>query len=396
MIVVGGGVIGCGVAYELARRSIPVTLIDKSLPGRATSASAGGLWPIGEGIGLGCGVIYHAKHDDMKAGDLNQLGLLPQAFRDFLVQSNACFPDLVPRLAELSGVDVEFESGAGLIFVIYEESEAAFVRRVADSLAGEHEIEILSAEDAWEIEPNLTRDLRGAARIAGEYQVNPMALAEAYKRSAIELGATFRQDTQVTGLCQEGDRIVGVRIGDESLGCGTVVNAAGSWAGRLAANAGIDLPIHPVRGQIVLTETLPHTLEGCLSTSQCYIVQKNHGEVLIGSTTEEAGFDVGVTSDAIGKLCRGAARAVPRLGGVGVRRVWAGLRPGTPDELPVLGPVRGLSGYVNATGGFRTGIVAAPLTARVVAQCVAGEDVEVPLEPFLLERFATRSCPSAV
>jgi hydrogen cyanide synthase HcnC len=150
----------------------------------------------------------------------------------------------------------------------------------------------------------------------------------------------------------------------------------------------LQIPVFPVRGQIVLTEALGHALKTCLSTTGCYLVQKAHGEVLIGSTTEMVGFDVSVTAEAITTMCQASVRAVPMLSQVGIKRVWAGLRPGTPDELPILGSVDEVSGYYNATGGFRTGIVAAPLTARVVAQCVTGEATEVDISPFLASRFS--------
>jgi hydrogen cyanide synthase HcnC len=389
VIVVGGGVIGCAAAFELTRRSLRVLLLDKSLPGRATSASAGGLWPVGEAVGLGCGVIYHAARAETgKAGPEP----LPAAFRDFLVRSNACFPALAVELRERSGVDIEYAAGAGLLFVIYQEGEHAFVQSVARGLAAGTRLEVLSPRQTAQFEPHLTRDLLGAALLPDEHQVNPMLLAEAFKRAALRQGAAFRPDTRVTGLRRRGDRVVGVEVGDEFLPCHTVVNAAGAWAGRLAATAGLELPVEPVRGQVVLTQALPRVLNACLSTSACYLAQKAHGEVLIGSTTEQAGFDTAVTPQAIRSLCHGAVRAVPLLRQVSVKRTWAGLRPGTPDELPILGPVPGLAGYVNAAGGFRTGIVAAPLTGRVVAELVAGEPPCCPVEPFSVERFAARAC----
>ena len=124
------------------------------------------------------------------------------------------------------------------------------------------------------------------------------------------------------------------------------------------------------------------------------MAQKQHGEVLIGSTTEVVGFDVSVTTEQVTALCRGAVRAVPMLRKVGVKRIWAGLRPGTPDELPVLGPVDGLAGYCNAAGGFRTGIVAAPLTARMVAQVIVDEKPSLPIESFLAARFSGMPSPA--
>lgn len=397
VIVVGGGVIGCAVAYELAKRSVPVLLLDKSLPGRATSASAGGLWPVGEAVGLGCGVLYHAAKATTASSTTDAHGPepMPVVFRDFLVDSNARFPELAVELRELSGVDIEYEPCGGLLFAIYNERERAFVDSVARSLPPNARLEILSSEEVARLEPRLTHDLLGGALLPGEHQVNPMLLAEAFKRAAIRRGATFRHDARVTALRVRGGRVVGAAVGDEFLPCQMVVNAAGAWAGRLAATAGLELPVFPVRGQIVLTETLPHTLNACLSTSACYMAQKAHGEVLIGSTTERVGFDISVTPEAIQSLCRGAIQAMPMLRNVGVRRVWAGLRPGTLDELPILGPVEGLDGYINATGGFRTGIVASPLTGQVVAQLVDGEAPCYPIEPFLVNRFGVASKPRA-
>jgi len=390
-IVVGGGVMGCAIAYELARRSIPVLLLDDSLPGRATSASAGGLWPVGEAVGLGCGVIYYAAQSAASASANGNGGgpePLPAAFRDFLVASNARFPQLAAELLETSGVDIEYTCGRGLLFLIYEERQRMFVERLVRSLEKTERPQLLDPAEVVRLERQVTPDLLGGALLPGEHQVNPMLLAEGYKRAALRHGATFRHHTRVTGLRRNGDRVLGVEVGDEFLAARMVVNAAGAWAGRLAATAGIDLPVIPVRGQIVLTETLPETLSVCITTSDCYLAQKHHGEMLIGSTTELAGFDVSVTPEAIRTLCRGAVRAVPLLRRVHVKRTWAGLRPGTPDELPILGPVDGLEGYMNSAGGFRTGIVASPLTAEVTAQLACGEQPSVDVDPFRANRFA--------
>lgn len=394
VIVVGGGVTGCAVAYELGKRSIKTLLLDKSLPGRATSASAGGLWPIGEAVGLGCGVIYHAaqaalggsngKHNDWPEP-------LTAIFRDYLVQSNALFPRLSDELKELCGVNIEYELGHGLLYLFYNQEEAAFVDRVAGSLPADAVLEKLSADHVLQMEPHLAGDVLGAARLSAEHQVNPMQLAEGFKRSAMNLGVTFRHDARVTRLRSRCDRMIGVDVCGEFVSCQTIVNAAGAWASRLAATVGLDLPVVPIRGQIVLTEALPPTLSASVSTSSCYLVQKAHGEILIGSTTDDVGFDVSVTEDAIQGLCRGAIRCIPSLRNTQVKRVWAGLRPGTPDELPILGPVSGVEGYINATGGFRTGIVQAPLTGEITAQQIAGEAVSYPLDPFLMQRFL--ACP---
>lgn len=378
---------GCAVAYELAKRSVDVLLIDSSLPGRATSASAGGLWPVGEAVGLGCGVIYHAAQQT-QADAHSAPEALPTVFRDFLVASNHRFSELAVELLERTGIDIEFATGAGLAFLMYTLQEQAIVDSIARSLPAENVLEILTPEEVADLEPRVTPELVGAALLPGEHQVNPMLLAEAYKRGAIAAGATFRHDTRVKALRRRGDRILGVEIGDDFLPSQVTVVAAGCWSAEIAASAGIQLPIFPVRGQIVLTESLPRLLRGCISTSACYMTQKMHGEVLIGSTTERVGFDVSVTPEAITSLCRGALRAVPMLRDARIKRVWSGLRPGTPDELPILGAVEGVSGVINATGGFRTGIVATPLMADLVVQLIVQEPLSCPVDPFLAARFA--------
>lgn len=403
VLIVGGGVIGFAVAYELARRRVAVLLVDKDLPGRATSASAGGLWPVGEAVGLGCGVIYQATQAaakkaagvDAKEAEESHDGILPASFRDLLVASNELFPALSEELLERAGVDIEYRVGGGLIFAVFDPAEQVYVERVTQALPASCRLEQLTRAEALRIEPLLARDIQGAALLSGEHQVNPMLTAEAFKRAAIHHGAKFRHDTRVTALRRVGDRIVGVETDSGFLAAGTVINAAGAWSGKLAASANLHVPVFPVRGQIVLTQALPRTLNACLSTSGCYLAQKLHGEVLIGSTTERVGFDVSVTPEGISGLCRGAARAVPLLAQIGIKRVWAGLRPGTSDELPILGPMAGIAGYLNASGGFRTGIVAAPMTARLVAQSLLGERSDMPMEPFLAERFGSRAASVA-
>lgn len=395
VVVIGGGVIGCAVTYELAKRSVSVLLIDKSLPGRATSASAGGLWPVGEAVGLGCGVIYHASQTDADSiSDDGKFGpdALPVEFQDFLVESNSRFERLAEELRDLSGIDIEYDRGHGLLFAINDERERSFVEHIRSNLSDAIAFETLTTSEVQALEPGLSPAPFGGALLPGEDQVNPMLLAEAYKRAAMKLGAIFQPQTSVRAIRVEADRVSGVETQNGFVPCPTVVNAAGAWASRLASTAGLELPVKPVRGQVVLTEALPPSLSLCLSTSSTYLLQKRHGEILIGSTTEDVGFDASVTQAAIQKLCRGAIRCLPMLRDVSVKRVWAGLRPGTPDELPILGKANGLEGYVNATGGFRTGIVASPLTGEITAQLITGEAMKFSVEPFEMRRFERTAC----
>ena len=370
VVVAGGGVIGCAVAYYAARRGLDVTLIDQPKRGRATSASAGGLWPMGESVGLGCGVIFARA---VAAGG-HDPAHLPRAFLDFALTSNAMFPELAEELRERAGTDVEFER-TSLLFLMYDDADVAYAQGLLREYPEQrHLLEWLTADEVAEAEPALSREIRGALRFLGDDQVNPYRLADALRAGA-------------RAVVRTGSRITAVEAGDRTIGCDVLVNAAGAWAGQVGALAGVAVPVTPVRGQIVCTETLPETLSACISTTDCYLAQKRHGEIIVGSTTEEVGFAVGTTAEATRTLAAGAIRAVPGLATVAVKRVWSGLRPGTPDELPILGPVDGLRGYLNACGHFRTGILNAPLTGRTIAELAAGAVPGYPIDPFLLSRL---------
>jgi len=384
VVVVGGGALGSCVAYALARRGVAVTLLDASTPGRATSASAGGLWPLGESLGLGCGVIFHAAHGGGGAPEP-----LPRAFMEFLCASNQRFSVLAAELCALTGVNIEAESGTGLLYLLYDEVQEGHARRILEWLGdGREVVERWTPDQVRARDPLVTRDLLGAIHFPADNQVNPMLLAEALKRAATAKGAKFVAEARVHALRVQGDRVVAVESSRGAFACVAVVNAAGAWSAQIARLAGIDIPIEPVRGQIVCTETLrPGTLRTNLSTAECYMLQKAHGEVIVGSTTERSAFDASVRYSDMRALAAGAVRAVPALRDATVKRAWAGLRPGTPDEFPILGPDHRLSNFFHATGGFRTGIVAAPLSGEVVAASVVGERPPVAIEPFLAARF---------
>jgi hydrogen cyanide synthase HcnC len=335
VVVVEGGVIGCAVAYYAAKRGLQVTLVDQPKRGRATSASAGGLWPLGESVGLGCGVIFHKA---MLASGSVQPGHdpehLPKSFLDFAMQSNAMFPELAEVLRESANMDVELER-TSLLFLMYDEGDEAFARPLWQSCpCGRSLIEWLTPEDVARSEPALTRELRGALRFNGDDQVNPYRTADALRAAAVHHGARLLAHSEVIGIEVERGRVVAAQTRTERLPCDVVVNAAGAWAGQVGRMAGLDIPVHPVRGQIVCTDMLPPILTACVSTADCYLAQKHHGEVIIGSTTEDVGFDPGVTPGAIKTLCAGAVRAVPALDGARVVGVPAGLSRRAANPRP--------------------------------------------------------------
>jgi hydrogen cyanide synthase HcnC len=392
IVIVGAGAFGSVLTYILSKRGCEVTLIDKDLPGRATSASAGGLWPVGESIGLGCGVIFHALNQDGTVdAEAASVGPepLPRIFMEFLVESSKYFPQLAHDLEKDSGLHIETEVDTGLLYVVYNSTEQSYADGLLEWLSeGDTAVEEWSKAKVLEREPLMTQDQLGGIYFPGDNQVNPLRLADACMRAATRRGAKFVSDTAVTGVTMDGALVTGVETERGHFDCDVLVNAAGAWSGQLAKMLGIDIPIVPVRGQILCTEALrDQTLKCNLSTSDCYLLQKAHGEIIIGSTTEMTGFDVDVPLENLGILAAGAKRAIPALEFATVKRSWSGLRPGTPDEFPILGPVEGYPNYFNATGGFRTGIVAAPLSAEIVAAQILGEKAVFDPEPFMASRF---------
>jgi hydrogen cyanide synthase HcnC len=350
---------------------------------------------VGESIGLGCGVIFHATHaaetDEAAPADAGPQPL-PRNFMDFLCQSNELFPQLTADLEQHSGIHIETESGTGLLYVIYNDSEQQYANKLLDWLSGsDTPVEQWTAAQARSREPLLTRDLLGGIYFPGDNQVNPMLLADACRRSSIKLGANYLFDTEVTGLLVSGNAITAVETSRGAFPCDIFVNAAGAWSAQIASMAGLDIPVFPVRGQILCTEALrDQTLRCNLSTSDCYILQKAHGEIIIGSTTEICGFDSDVPLENLAGLAAGVKRAIPAMEFATVKRAWSGLRPGTPDEYPILGPMSGISNYFNATGGFRTGIVGAPLSAAIVVAHILGDTQPYDHTLFLADRFQTK------
>ena len=375
--VVGGGVIGCAVAYSLARAGARVTVLERDrVAAEASSAAAGMLAPLAEGAA-------------------------PGPFLDLALASLSRFGPLAEALRAATGIDVELLT-AGLLRPALDDADAADYQA---SLAGLRDLGLpvrwLDAAEVRALEPLVTPDVRGAVCSEAEHQVNPQRLTEALARAAATHGADFQLGASVRGLLREGDRIVGVRQGHDHLRAGHVVLAAGAWAAACGEWLGTPLPVEPVKGQM-LAVSLPPGLRGrgdrgllrTLYARDGYLVPKADGTIYVGATVERAGYDRRVTAAGVSHLLALLKQLAPTLAEATLVRAWAGLRPGTPDHLPILGSVPGLLGVTLATGHYRNGILLAPITGELIAQAVLGRPTTLPLAPFSVERFAPR--PSSV
>ncbi|RJE76541.1 hydrogen cyanide synthase [Pseudoalteromonas citrea] len=398
VVIAGGGVIGAACAYFLSRDTqLKVALIDIKKPGNASRASAGGLWAIGESVGLGCGVIFFKTlsklQSESKGKDIPVMRphQLPDCFFEFALASNAMYPALHKELLEQHGVDFKFER-TGLKFIMYNQDDRIYADQITSGIPHlADQVRWLDAQQLKEEEPYITDDAIGAIDFICDHQVNPYRLVDAYLEGARQNGVELVLNSEVSKVLREGNRVTGVATQEDTYYCDTLINAAGAWADTLFNKAtGLNMPVYPVKGQIVLSERLPKVLNGCVSTSDCYIAQKDNGEILIGSSTEEKGFDTTNSLDKITELSQGALKCLPILKDSNIKRCWAGLRPGTPDELPILGHVPGIKGYINACGHFRTGIVTSAITGKLITELVTGQETSLDLTPFSVTRFFTQ------
>ncbi len=348
VLVVGGGVIGLAVAWRCAQQGMSVTVVERdAVGGGASHVAAGMLGPVAE-AGFG-----------RAAGRLLELGL----------RSAALWPEFAAELAAASGTESALRD-AGTLIVARDGDEAAGLEREIDFRRRLGlEVARLRPSEARRLEPALAPTIRLAASVEGERSVDPRWLIDGLAAAARAAGAVLREGAEVTELIGGAGRIDGVGLaGGERLRAGSVVVAAGAWSGGLA-----DVPVRPVKGQIMRLRDPggPGLLERVVRFEGGYLVPRGDGRYVLGATVEERGFDRTVTAGAVHQLLRDAAELVPGVLELELCEVAAGLRPGTPDNLPRIGPA-GPDGLHLATGHYRNGILLAPITAELVVGALAG------------------------
>lgn len=365
VIVVGGGVMGCGIALRLRQAGVRVTILERSIPGaEASSAAAGILAPQWESEG-------------------------PSPFLDLGLRSRALYPGLAAELRELTGVDIGYRP-CGLLRAAFDEAD---VRHLQETQAWQNQrglrAELLDPTQAREAEPHLSERVLAALHLPDDHQVDNRLLARALSMAAARVGATFRNG-HVRGVLEERGRVVGVDLDGEPLRADAVVLAAGAWSGLVQGVPLDPRMVRPARGQMLQLQTRLPVASRILTSKKGYVVPRADGRVICGSTMEFTGFDKQVTAEGLSRILGMALELCPALGAAPVDSMWAGFRPWTEDHLPILGPGP-LPGLVLATGHFRNGILLAPLTAQLVAQVVLGETPSMDLSPFRYDRFPARA-----
>ena len=358
--VVGGGIVGLACAWRAAQRGMSVVVLERDRFGAGASrVAAGMLAPVTE-------------------ADFGEEALL-----DLNLAAAERWPAFAEELTGASGLPCGFRQSGALV-VAADRDDAEELGRLAElhsSLGlGSRWI---SARECRALEPGLSPRVRGAIDVPGDSQADPAAttaaLVEACRRSEV----TLLEQVEVAEIATSAGRVTGVRTATGEVEASTVVVAAGAWSGGLAAEAP---PVRPVKGQIAaLRATDPGQAPArIVRTPRCYLLARDDGRIVLGATVEERGFDATTTADGVFRLLEAAREVLPDVGELEWAGVRAGLRPGTPDNLPVIG--RGtIDGLVWATGHYRNGVLLAPLTGDLVAALIAGDgDPPAAISP---ERF---------
>jgi glycine oxidase len=368
VIVVGGGIIGCATAFELAKAGCAVTVFERDTPGAEASGAAAGF--------LSALADTHVTH-----------------YSHLALASWRLFPAVAAELHERTGIDVEYVTRG----TIHPLVDAADVRRAEArskfSTSRELGIEAWDPAELRAREPALSADVRGAMFVRGDHWINNERLTIAYAQAAVGAGAVIRAGRAVSRVIVQDGYARGVVADGEQLEADRVVLAAGAWTGELVASFGARLPLEPRRGQMVALAHVPPVLRHCIHFNDLYLVPRPSGELLIGATVERAGFQRAVTAAAIAELLGKATTLVPALGALPITRTWYGFRPWATDGLPVIGPWPGVENLVIATAHYRNGILLAPITARLMTAWILEGRPTLAIDEFLPDRFVKERVP---
>lgn len=346
IVVIGAGVIGAAVARELSSRGASVSILDARTPGGgATQASGGMLAPYTE-AGEG--------------GPLLDLG----------ARSLDLFDGFIEKLEADSGIPVGYER-TGTLHVAREEQSLAHFEKTAGELADMSiDARVLSAAEARHAEPNLAPDVFGGLLIPSQGIVAAPSMTRALIMAAQRSGATLLEPTRALRVCAEGDG-VSVLTEHGSITASAVVLAAGAWAGQVEVDgADAPAPVKPVRGQLLHLGWMGQQLARITWDERCYLVPWRDGTLLVGATVEDAGFEERNTVGGVRHLLEAVCDLVPGAWNATLLSARVGLRPGSPDPLPIIGWSQAVPRLMYATGHFRNGVLLAPLTARIVADAM--------------------------
>jgi glycine oxidase len=326
---------------ELRRSGMSVMLLDRHQPGHEATWAAGGMLADGE------------------AGE-------HPLFRAMAKASAEMYPEFVHRLQDESGISVDLRQQGTIRFL--DSDSAPFP-----------EGEALAPEDIRKLEPDVAYE--APAVFLAERCVDPRLLTEALLGTAKHLGVDIASGTEVTNIDAEQGSAIAAVTSRTRYPANVIVNCAGAWARQIGP---LDIPTVPAKGQMLAVT--PPVVQHVVRGNGVYLIPRSNNRLVIGATVEDAGFDKRVEPEAIQRLHQAAAGLAPNIGRARILEDWAGLRPATPDKLPIMGATE-IRNYFVSAGHYRDGILLAPISARVMAQAIRGETCDFDLAEFSVERF---------
>ncbi len=363
VIIIGGGVIGCSIAYYLAKAGVKSLVLESGeLGGEASKAAAGMLAPLSHTTG-------------------------PSPFLDLCIAGLYSFKGLPEELKDASGIDIEYIPH-GIIRVAFTEEEKTHLETLLEWQAESGlEVRWLDSEELRDLEPALSPDIVGGLYSPEEHQVRGARLVQAYAQGAANLVGRFRERSSVIGIIDQNHKIAGVRTSEGEIYTDKVILATGAWTGLYEGLLGVNLPVFPVRGQTVLLHKTPSPIKHSIASSQGYVVPKVDGSLVVGATVEKVGFDKRLTAAGVVSMTEVASSLIPELADAEFLGGVAGLRPSTKDGMPVLGAVPGWEGLDIASGHFRDGILLSAITGKLMTELITTGYTSIDPAPFSPKRF---------
>jgi glycine oxidase len=358
-VIVGAGIVGCAIAYELSRRGVASVVLDSRRAGMAaTNAAAGILAPLAE---------------FQRPGALVRFGL--EGMRRYPVWRDRLLED-VPD------INVELDM-CGVLRVAFDEDGLAELR---EGLRYRKELGVelidLDRQQVRDAEPRLSERIVGGVLSQDEGRVSNQLFTLALTRAAKKRGARVVEGAPVNGFETSGARVTVVRTPRGDFACDRVVLAAGAWTGQIAKHLRAHVPVFPVRGQMLALGRMVTPIHAVVWGPRGYVLPRANGLVFAGATVEQVGFRIRTTQRGLAQVRRGAFELVPQLRHAREHFSWAGLRPGSPDGLPLLGALPGWDNVTLATGHYRSGILLGPITGELIAELIVSDRAPEALAPF--------------
>jgi len=364
ILIIGGGVIGLSIARELSVDH-SVTIIDKSTVGNEASYASGGML---------------APQGELSEGD----------FQVLCLKSNELYPDFVCNIEKETGICCYRRDAATLAIAITEEDEKeyryTYERQKADGLI----VEWITRSDALKHEPELNKKVRGGLYLPNDKHLENRALVTALINSCERRGVEIINGAAAIKIITNGSKVIGVNTVLGDIYADLVVNAAGAWSSTISVpDESLRPSVFPVRGQM-LSLKLPDAdfLSRTVRSPRSYLIPRYNNRIFVGATMENVGYEKKHTVWGLQKLLNGASELFPKLESSTIEEFWTGLRPGTPDNFPILG-VTECENYIMATGFFRNGLLLTPVIAMTISELVRRKNVPKLIESFNMSRFAS-------